>query len=284
MVVPRSEGLWRPSRCLGADRELSRLSDRDIWAGSGRARLQSSSEIFGAEIAIPLKVTSLDCGIARSNVFTLSNERASLANGRDRSGCSLSSAGYRESRPVRSNNGVPIGPLPSKPASAKEDEVALVGGGNSAGQAVVVPRPEGERLHLIIRRSDLTATMSRYLIDRIAALPNVEIHAETEVLALEGDKASGLTGAVFRNRTSGDHASPRAAASVPVHRCRTERGLAGRLRRRRQIRFREDGIVGDVMRGQSRRGSPNTGDRHGRASLRSAISGLDRRKCRCRRR
>jgi thioredoxin reductase (NADPH) len=44
--------------------------------------------------------------------------------------------------------------------------------------------------------------MSRYLIDRIAALPNVELHMNTEVVSLEGDPAQGLTGAVFRNRTT----------------------------------------------------------------------------------
>ena len=46
--------------------------------------------------------------------------------------------------------------------------------------------------------------MSKYLIERIAALPNVTIHTHTEVKALEGDAASGLVGAVFRDRLSGD--------------------------------------------------------------------------------
>ncbi|MGC1178117.1 MAG: hypothetical protein WA884_03605 [Methyloceanibacter sp.] len=45
--------------------------------------------------------------------------------------------------------------------------------------------------------------MSRYLIDRIAALLNVELHTRTEVIGLEGDEASGLTGAVFRDRGTG---------------------------------------------------------------------------------
>lgn len=78
-----------------------------------------------------------------------------------------------------------------------------MGGGNSAGQAVVFLAPKVKRLHLIIRRIGLEETMSRYLIDRISALPNVEIHAETEVLSLEGDKATGLTGASFVNRADG---------------------------------------------------------------------------------
>ena len=82
------------------------------------------------------------------------------------------------------------------------EEIALVGGGNSAGQAVVFLAPQVKRLHLIVRRP-LAETMSRYLIDRIAALPSVEIHIGAEIASLEGDRASGLTGATFRRRDDG---------------------------------------------------------------------------------
>jgi thioredoxin reductase (NADPH) len=51
--------------------------------------------------------------------------------------------------------------------------------------------------------------MSRYLVDRIAALPNVDLHVGKEVVALEGDQAQGLTAAVLRQRASGEtHACP----------------------------------------------------------------------------
>ena len=75
--------------------------------------------------------------------------------------------------------------------------------GNSAGQAVVFLAPKVKRLHLVVRGEGLEASMSRYLIDRIAALPNVELHTHTEVIELEGDEVSGLTGAVFRDRKTG---------------------------------------------------------------------------------
>jgi thioredoxin reductase (NADPH) len=81
------------------------------------------------------------------------------------------------------------------------EEVALVGGGNSA--AVVFLAPRVKRLHLAVRAPGLEASMSRYLIDRIAALPNVDLHTNTEVVALEGDEATGLTAAVFRHRATG---------------------------------------------------------------------------------
>ena len=60
-----------------------------------------------------------------------------------------------------------------------------------------------KRLHLVVRGEGLEASMSRYLIDRIAALPNIELHTHTEVMGLEGDEVSGLTGAVFRDRKTG---------------------------------------------------------------------------------
>ena len=83
------------------------------------------------------------------------------------------------------------------------EEVALIGGGNSAGQAVVFLAPKVKHLHLIVRGKGLEATMSRYLIDRIEALPNVDLHTGTEVVALDGDRAAACTGATFRDRASG---------------------------------------------------------------------------------
>jgi thioredoxin reductase (NADPH) len=83
------------------------------------------------------------------------------------------------------------------------NDVALVGGGNSAGQAVVYLAPKVRRLDLVVRGPGLEASMSRYLIDRIAALPNVELHTGTEIAALEGSTDRGLGAAVFRNRATG---------------------------------------------------------------------------------
>jgi thioredoxin reductase (NADPH) len=68
---------------------------------------------------------------------------------------------------------------------ASYEDVVVVGGGNSAGQAVVNLTSYARRIHLVVRRA-LTATMSRYLIDRIEAAGNVEIHEGHEVKALHG--------------------------------------------------------------------------------------------------
>jgi hypothetical protein len=53
---------------------------------------------------------------------------------------------------------------------------------------VVFLAPKVKRLHLVVRAPGLEASMSRYLIDRIAALPNVDLHTNTEVVVLEGDE------------------------------------------------------------------------------------------------
>ena len=89
----------------------------------------------------------------------------------------------------------------------RDEEVALVGGGNSAGQAVVYLATHARHVHVLIRGPDLAASMSRYLIDRIASLPNVTLHAGTEVTGLEGDD-HGLTAVTWRPKGGTDETHP----------------------------------------------------------------------------
>ena len=77
-----------------------------------------------------------------------------------------------------------------------------MGGGNSAGQAAVFLSGHASRVHMVIRGAGLAASMSSYLIDRIAATPNITLHTHTEIIALEGDD-DGLTGARWRNNQTG---------------------------------------------------------------------------------
>ena len=60
-------------------------------------------------------------------------------------------------------------------------EVALVGAGNSAGQAAVYLADRVKKVWMIVRGRSLEASMSRYLVDRIAALPNIEVLYDTEI-------------------------------------------------------------------------------------------------------
>ncbi|HKV88642.1 MAG TPA: FAD-dependent oxidoreductase [Candidatus Dormibacteraeota bacterium] len=77
-------------------------------------------------------------------------------------------------------------------ARSCRDAVAVVGAGNSAGQAAVFMAQKGCRVHLIVRGSSLEASMSRYLIDEIERKSSIEIHLRTQVRELVGD--DGLEG------------------------------------------------------------------------------------------
>jgi thioredoxin reductase (NADPH) len=83
------------------------------------------------------------------------------------------------------------------------EDVIVVGGGNSAGQAALHLSRAAHSVRIVVRGEDLAATMSRYLVDRIGALPNVDLHVGKEIIALEGDQANGLAAAVLRHRPSG---------------------------------------------------------------------------------
>src|SRR6266516_5779014 len=75
-------------------------------------------------------------------------------------------------------------PLEAKLCAGQE--VALVGAGNSAGQAAVYLASRVAKVWLLVRGGDLAASMSRYLVDRIASLSNVEVLTQTSVTGLEG--------------------------------------------------------------------------------------------------
>jgi thioredoxin reductase (NADPH) len=170
---------------------------------AGRAVSQALK--FGAELAIPLEARRLHCGDGPGEM-----QRLELADCRVmRARCVVVASGARYRRPeiadlgIFEGAGISYWASPIEAKLCKGEEVALVGGGNSAGQAVVFLAPQVERLHLVVRGQGLQASMSRYLIDRIAALPNVVLHAGTEVIGLEGDRTTGLTAATFRDRMNG---------------------------------------------------------------------------------
>jgi Pyridine nucleotide-disulphide oxidoreductase len=94
----------------------------------------------------------------------------------------------------------------ASPLEAKlcaRQEVALVGGGNSAGQAAVYLASHAAKVWLLVRGNDLAASMSRYLVDRIAGLRNVEVLTQTSVTNLEGHDG-GLEAIRWRRGPSGE--------------------------------------------------------------------------------
>ncbi|WP_242146003.1 FAD-dependent oxidoreductase [Sphingomonas sp. BAUL-RG-20F-R05-02] len=171
---------------------------------AGRALTQALK--FGVEVAVPLAVERLDCGETHRagdpHTLVLTN------GGTVRARAVIVASGARYRRPAIDNlatfdgDGVSYWASPIEAKLCEGECIALVGGGNSAGQAVVFLAAKVKHLDLVVRR-DLRETMSRYLIDRIAALPNVTIHVGSEVVGLEGDRATGLTAAIFKDRATG---------------------------------------------------------------------------------
>ena len=66
------------------------------------------------------------------------------------------------------------------------DEVVVIGGGNSAGQAAVFLAETAKNVYMLVRGKTLSETMSRYLTQRITTHPKIELHLETELVSLEG--------------------------------------------------------------------------------------------------
>ena len=83
--------------------------------------------------------------------------------------------------------GVYYGAGPSEALACTGSRVVVVGGGNSAGQAVVRFSRYAQQVTLLVRGRDLGASMSQYLIDHLSAIPNVEVRVRTQVAALEAD-------------------------------------------------------------------------------------------------
>jgi thioredoxin reductase (NADPH) len=169
---------------------------------AGRAYVQAQK--FGVEMLIPSEVASLDCGGAAAGELAVR-----LADGRRLRGRTVviaSGARYRRPSVPRlaefEGRGIWYWASALEARTCARQEVALVGGGNSAGQAAVFLSQHAAKVNVLVRGPSLAASMSRYLIDRIEAAPNIELHPHTELVELRGDPATGLAGATWRNRRS----------------------------------------------------------------------------------
>jgi thioredoxin reductase (NADPH) len=170
---------------------------------AGRAYVQAQK--FGARMLIPAQAVSLDCSRGeRDGVLTIA-----LADGRRLNGhvvVAASGARYRRPPVPRleefEGRGVWYWASAIEAQMCAKAEVVLVGGGNSAGQAAVFLASHAERVNMLVRGPGLALTMSRYLIDRIEATPNIALLPHTELTELRGDE-SGLAGVRWRDRRDG---------------------------------------------------------------------------------
>ena len=153
------------------------------------ARAYNQAQKFGAEMAIPDEVTSLDTGSRVGDaqfMLRLSNNERVTA----RAVVIASGARYRRIAVSNLENfegtSVHYWASPIETRLCAGQEVVVVGGGNSAGQAVVYLASSVKKVWLLVRGRSLQASMSRYLVDRISGLANVEVVLQAEISALEG--------------------------------------------------------------------------------------------------
>src|SRR6266851_2606171 len=172
----------------------------------GRAFTQAQK--FGAELSLSTEVKRLDCASERSGPDPV--HILELADGRKvRARAVVVATGALYRRPEIPNlaqfegRGVSYWASPAEARLCRNEEVALVGGGNSAGQAAVFLATHARHVRVLVRGPGLSSTMSRYLIDRIAASANITVLCNTEVVELLGTPDQGLHGVRGRNRSTG---------------------------------------------------------------------------------
>jgi len=171
---------------------------------AGRAFVQAQK--FGADMLIPAKAVSLDCSRKEAS----GDLSVMLEDGRHLRGKTVviaSGAHYRRPNVPRlaefEGRGIYYWASALEAKMCSRAEVALVGGGNSAGQAAVFLSQQAAKVSILVRGPSLAASMSRYLIDRIENAPNIELCPFTELVALRGDPAKGLDGVTWRDRQNG---------------------------------------------------------------------------------
>ena len=164
-------------------------------------RAFSQAQKFGVEVAIPDEAVKLECGNRPFQLLLATGERVQA-----RSIVIATGARYRRLGVDRlvefEGSSVHYWASPLEADLAADQDVALVGGGNSAGQATVFIAGRARHVTLVARRP-LEGTMSRYLIDRIHSLPNVSVVIGCEVARLEGAPGE-LEGIAVADRTTGN--------------------------------------------------------------------------------
>jgi thioredoxin reductase (NADPH) len=168
---------------------------------TGRAFVQAQK--FGTEMVIPNEVTRLDCDAAPLALELADGRRVTA-----RPAVVASGARYRRPAIPRleefEGRGVWYWASPIEARMCRQEHLALVGGGNSAGQAPVFLSAYATRVSILVRGDGLAATMSSYLIDRIAATGNIEVLPRTELITLAGAPGSHLERVLWRRMTTGE--------------------------------------------------------------------------------
>jgi thioredoxin reductase (NADPH) len=164
------------------------------------SRAQTQAQKFGAKLVVSRNVVSIDC---QSKPFSIL-----LEGGVRVRACTIvvaSGARYRRlSIPDYDRfemDGIHYSATAIEARLCSNQEVVVVGGGNSAGQAAVYLSGFAKHVHIIIRGPELATTMSEYLVQRIDGSRHITLHPNTEIVGLAGDQH--LNEVTWRNRITG---------------------------------------------------------------------------------
>lgn len=150
------------------------------------ARAITQAEKFGAQMLVAHEVVRLDCE-KRPFKVVLDNGNALPAR------AVIIASGAQYNKPQISNlrkfegQGVYYGATFMESQLCEGEDVVVVGGGNSAGQAAVFLSQTARKVYMFVRSGQLSDTMSRYLIRRVETNPSIELRYRTEIVGLEGD-------------------------------------------------------------------------------------------------
>ena len=176
-------------------------------AGLSGAELSSRAEVqalkFGARITVPRSAQGLE---REGECYSVTLDDESTLTGR--SVVIATGARYRKLDVPRLEEfegaGIYYAATDIEARLCKGDEVIVVGGGNSAGQAAAFLSRHAKKVHVMIRGDDLGKSMSRYLLSRIEASADIEVHHHTEIAELHGDER--LTGVTVENNQTHERA------------------------------------------------------------------------------
>ncbi len=166
---------------------------------ANRAIVQAQK--FGAHMMIAHNVTELDCAkrpykVVLDNGTKLPTRALVIATG----------AQYKKPHipnlVLFEGQGVYYGATYMEAQLCEGEDVVVIGGGNSAGQAAVYLSQTARKVYMLVRSGQLSDTMSRYLIQRIERNPSIELHYQTEITGLEGD--SHLESVTWRDKSTGE--------------------------------------------------------------------------------
>jgi thioredoxin reductase (NADPH) len=166
---------------------------------SNRAIAQAQK--FGAKMMVAHGVVQLKCS-RRPYEVVLDNGTALAAR------AIVISTGAQYNKPPIANlknfegQGIYYGATYIESQLCENEDVIVVGGGNSAGQAAVYLSQTARKVYMLVRSGQLSDTMSRYLIQRITDNPAIELHYRTEIVGLDGDRQ--LQRVTWNDRTTGE--------------------------------------------------------------------------------